>query len=175
MMKNYPTKYDFIIDIDEEYKLLIDNIRFDMYSVLYTLPDKLIVTNENTTAIAALDNNKDNDTFDAMRYAMNGITDEEQDATIYRDSLWKSFDEETTRIVKRSIENGCKGTIAISSGDIDPSALDEFRKNWTKTLEPYIGQPVKNLRQDFCNHIWKKYQGFTESYEYCEKCDKKRE
>jgi len=26
----------------------------------------------------------------------------------------------------------------------------------------------------FCVHTWKKYEGFTERYEFCTKCDEKR-
>lgn len=25
-----------------------------------------------------------------------------------------------------------------------------------------------------CNHTWKNYEGFTERYQYCEKCDEKK-
>lgn len=42
-----------------------------------------------------------------------------------------------------------------------------------KELEVYLiaSNSVTSVR---CNHKWKKYQGFTDSYEYCEHCDVKK-
>jgi hypothetical protein len=42
---------------------------------------------------------------------------------------------------------------------------------------------IGNIWQDYydkngiplCDHIWQKYEGFTERYEFCIKCDEKRQ
>lgn len=37
-----------------------------------------------------------------------------------------------------------------------------------------IDQPYDQIQKDNCWHNWSKYVGFTEKYQYCTKCDKKR-
>ena len=40
----------------------------------------------------------------------------------------------------------------------------------------FRGEPlqVESLESVFCGHTWKKYEGFTDVYDYCEKCNEKR-
>jgi hypothetical protein len=51
----------------------------------------------------------------------------------------------------------------------DPSYIQESLDLITNILE-------KTRTIDIiCSHSWKQYQGFTETYDYCVKCDKKRQ
>ena len=40
--------------------------------------------------------------------------------------------------------------------------------------DPQLPPGLSNGQDNFCLHDWKNYEGFTESYDYCDKCDKKR-
>lgn len=68
---------------------------------------------------------------------------------------------------------------------------DDTQLDWTKYTAPtggtyQIGNGTITLPEgyqvdltafdakDRCYHDWKQYTGFTESYEYCAKCDKKK-
>lgn len=60
-------------------------------------------------------------------------------------------------------------------------ALDEFEANskeddqydgWLPRGQENIKRPIPRL--EACNHTWTAYTGFSESYEYCSKCNKKR-
>lgn len=39
---------------------------------------------------------------------------------------------------------------------------------------PGFNATVKINMDEQCTHYWKSYQGFTETYAYCEKCDLKK-
>lgn len=42
-------------------------------------------------------------------------------------------------------------------------------------LPGYFGSTPSWVPLEGCAHSWKLYQGFTETYEYCEHCDEKRD
>lgn len=47
--------------------------------------------------------------------------------------------------------------------------------NVTGKIEKRMGYDAAiGLILNICNHSWKSYQGFSENYEYCEKCDEKK-
>jgi hypothetical protein len=39
----------------------------------------------------------------------------------------------------------------------------------------YKNNPSRALLKYRCNHKYKRYEGFTETYEYCTKCEEKRD
>jgi len=49
--------------------------------------------------------------------------------------------------------------------------VDPFLPTDTKEM---CAMKVNKAIQSNCAHSWKTYTGFTEKYEYCEKCDHKR-
>ena len=64
--------------------------------------------------------------------------------------------------------------------DYDCAAADEFWEYVGNVsggiLDHYLGVSSNKNIYDLsgCPHAWKTYSGFTEQYEYCEKCDTKR-
>lgn len=75
-----------------------------------------------------------------------------------------------------------KGIINFSSVPILDHPLVYL--NTTGKIEKRIGceNLIKSLKEvqypnsklNTCNHSWKSYQGFSENYDYCEKCDEKK-
>lgn len=61
----------------------------------------------------------------------------------------------------------------------DSNSCDEHWEHFKKisggVLDYYLGVSLsKHTEGTVCSHAWKTYSGFTEEYEYCEKCDTKR-
>ncbi len=44
----------------------------------------------------------------------------------------------------------------------------------TGTFDITTNNTPKVILKSNCNHNWKSYQGFTENYDYCSKCDLKK-
>jgi len=44
----------------------------------------------------------------------------------------------------------------------------------TNNTFPYVGVDWGRMEPKSCDHKWAKYQGFTENYTFCEKCDVKK-
>lgn len=62
-------------------------------------------------------------------------------------------------------------TFKCSIGDIDLSI-----SNIDNGCDEYCDDtcPHKSKIKSQCSHIWKKYVGFMESYDYCETCNEKK-
>lgn len=61
--------------------------------------------------------------------------------------------------------------------DIMYYSCDDGDEIW-ETSEPLSGGVLDHYltisKSNECNHSWRSYNGFTSTYEYCEKCDTKR-
>jgi hypothetical protein len=58
---------------------------------------------------------------------------------------------------------------------LEPLAMDN--KDVAQRMAAALGQAdisLQNLKKDSCNHEWVWYNGFTEQFEFCNKCDKKK-
>lgn len=53
---------------------------------------------------------------------------------------------------------------------------EKTSKSFNSTLNPLkiTTVDIENSPKERCNHVWKKYDGFRESYEFCELCPAKR-
>jgi len=61
--------------------------------------------------------------------------------------------------------------------EITPSELEIWEEESAQQLIPGLEDTFKawGNSSNECDHKWKTYQGLQETYEYCSKCDKKRE
>jgi hypothetical protein len=50
---------------------------------------------------------------------------------------------------------------------------NELLKNWLESVSTYIDHDKKQENSG-CQHEFQDYSGFTESYQFCKKCDHKR-
>lgn len=62
------------------------------------------------------------------------------------------------------IANGTNGIVNYNSGVLSSYIYDGHTLTQVSKDTPVPG----------CSHSWKKYHGFSEIYDFCEKCDKKR-
>ena len=64
---------------------------------------------------------------------------------------------------------GTANQIATANGFMNPLDAYNFKVNynWMNESMPFPDKP------EGCAHTWKTYNGFTETYKFCEKCDKK--
>lgn len=84
------------------------------------------------------------------------------------------------------IPEGSSGPLKMYSTNVKKQAFiketqDKMKELYTKIQKDiaifgtgytkiYVDDPIPNI----CSHSWKSYQGFSESYDYCEKCDLKK-
>lgn len=54
----------------------------------------------------------------------------------------------------------------------NPNALPKGQSG--APIDEWSGVQTLQLEEKVCNHQWKTYSGFTNSYDYCSKCDLKR-
>lgn len=85
-------------------------------------------------------------------------------------------------------DQGCITTCTSSSNvsikyiNFDAYPFEPFLPEGVKELEKILSLQKNNFKNKYeaalyestCQHQWKKYEGFTEIYDYCEKCDLKR-
>ena len=105
------------------------------------------------------DDDYDNDYLDAIRYMMGGINDAIDDY---------DPDEEY-----RMIGIGKQVMDALVEQELE---RQELLKKIGDSMFPYVGVDFARMEPEArsCSHEWKTYNGFTETFEFCQKCDVKK-
>lgn len=103
------------------------------------------------------------------------------------DAKYKIGDKVTTTIRGKKVHGVIKKfTRRSNNGDVYAVDFESTDPSMPKipTIECYESElelhkkeepNPKELSQRYCWHTWVKYQGLNETFDYCEKCDKKKE
>lgn len=71
----------------------------------------------------------------------------------------------------------CSGQTGASRWDVDSQSFKCIDCGSITSTDPsYLGSRHSRIidTPGFCDHVWKKYQGLKEEFDYCTRCDKKR-
>lgn len=52
--------------------------------------------------------------------------------------------------------------------DMINDMINQYGQDRIKSIPPVYGKPG-------CDHVWAKYQGFSEEFEFCKTCDEKKD
>lgn len=103
------------------------------------------------------DDDYDDHYLDAIRYMMGGISDD----------LENDPDEEYPRMI------GISKQIMDAIVEQELERQEQLR-SLANNMFPYVGVDFARIEPTICYHEWKTYHGFTESFEFCQKCDVKK-